>query len=267
MASLTRTQAVLPKRLSASTDVSPTKDIDTTWQRCTSPLSTASTSSPDIGELHDFSRTTSHDLSRTASQVSSKIPEDALGDGPALTATGQALDLDGGAPIFFACAKELAQGEEAKEVAKMQARQLHAVLVAHAICEAAAHVEDGEVCSIDASGTVYGLDHVEAQCPKGFWCKQSQLLRRRRQKIHAEKHQAVLDKQPILSVEPNGQVSLYLGSLGKGCHQKDHASLKPARQTLEPFPNFVVIVDSAGVVQGCRRIDSPPPVLPACDRI
>jgi len=263
MAGLTRTRAVLPTRLSTSSEESPSKDLDTNWQRCTSPLSTASTSAPDISGLHDLTRTTSQDLSRTSS-VSSKIAEDALEDGPALTATGQALDLDGGAPIFFACAKEMSPSEEAKEVAKAQARLLHAVLVAHTNCEAAARVEDGAVCSIDASGTVYGLDSVVLRSPKGSWCKRSQLLKRRTRKTRQQ--QAGIEKHSILSVEPDGKVSLYLGPLDAGCCGKEHAALKSVRQTTEVFPNFVVILDSAGIVQGCRRINTPPPVLPACDR-
>lgn len=186
-------------------------------------------------------------------------------DGPSLTATGQVLDLDGGAPIFFACAKELAPSEEAKEIAKMHARQLRAVLVAHANCEAAARVEEGDVCSVDASGTVYGLEHVDPQRPKGSWWKKIELSKRRHRQIHAQQHQAVVEKQPILSVEPNGKVSLYLGTLGSSCFGKDNVSLKSARQTTEKFPNLAVILDAAGVVQGCRRIDTLPPVLPACD--
>eukprot|EP00930_Biecheleria_cincta_P085101 TRINITY_DN74521_c0_g1_i1.p1 TRINITY_DN74521_c0_g1~~TRINITY_DN74521_c0_g1_i1.p1 ORF type:complete len:430 (+),score=86.44 TRINITY_DN74521_c0_g1_i1:78-1292(+) len=73
-------------------------------------------------------------------------------DGPALTRNGVVVDLEDGHPIFFSHEKELSQGHATKVKARNEAlrmRQQEAKL-------RALQLDRGEVCSLDAAGTLRG---------------------------------------------------------------------------------------------------------------
>lgn len=93
--------------------------------------------------------------------------EEACWDGPSLTADGRAVDLDEGAMLFFSHAKELSYGYEMACCAKEEARLIRAARLAHTACEAEERLETGEVCSIDAFGTVRGT--IALGAPRAFF--------------------------------------------------------------------------------------------------
>jgi len=79
-------------------------------------------------------------------------------DGPALTADGVVVDLDGDAPSYFSHAKEFSPSSKMKQHLKEDFRMNQALHVAHGACEAEARLASGAgPVSLDATGVAHGM--------------------------------------------------------------------------------------------------------------
>jgi len=252
--------------MDASLEASAAKLGEPRLGRCFSPLSQASTEMDNC-----FSRTVSQDTHYGSEAM---LPESAaalwgsLEDGPALTSDGRALDLDGGVAIFFSCAEELSQSHEAKVQAKEQKRSLRAMHVAHTLCEAALRVDSGEACSVTPDGTVYGATALEPPVSgRAGGARPKLALRKRR--MAAARHGPLAGLEGgVLCPDSEGKVSIYVYLDREAAHRErrhQRMALKAKREAKEPEEDVkVLVVDTTGIIRGCRGLCEAPPVIPAC---
>jgi len=253
--------------IETSPDLQPVK---AGFERCISPLSQASTGAGST----TFSRTVSQETAPHSSAADLMLPENldslrgCLEDGPALTPHGRALDLDGGVAIFFSCSEELSQSHEAKLRAEANARMLRAMRVAHALCEAEAHVDQGEVCSIRPDGTAHGADALEPPPPRRAGGVRSKLYVRKRRAADTRHQPFGADHPGALCPDGEGKVSVYL-YLNREADRHDRRqrrlAAKAQRDAQDPEAEVkVLIVDAGGRIRGCRDLCRAPPIIPVC---
>jgi len=80
-------------------------------------------------------------------------------DGPALTAQGVALDLEGGQPLYFSHASDFAAGH----IAKLQLKALRSRRASEEAAQKARMVENWQVCNIDINGLIRGANNLWRQ--------------------------------------------------------------------------------------------------------
>jgi len=253
--------------IETSPDMQPIKP---SLERCFSPLSQASTGAGSAA----FSRTLSQETAPDSSMADLMLPENldslrgCLEDGPALTADGRALDLDGGVAIFFSCSEELSQSHETKLQAKADARMLRAMRAAHALCEAEARVDEGEVCSIGPDGTVRGEGALGLPPPSRAGGARLKLYTRKRRAADARHEPFGADHPGALCPDSEGKISVYLYLHREADrHQRRQRRLaaKAQRDAQDPEAEVkVLIVGANGVIRGCRNLSKAPPVIAAC---
>jgi len=177
---------------------------------------------------------------------------DASWEGPALTADGQVVDLDGGVPIFFSCAKELSSGHAHKVDMMSDARGVRAMHVAHAACDGDAAVTNEKKCSIDEWGIVHGAaalapsESMEKSALKRFHRKQNA------RQMCSKRAATKADEASILTVNGAGRICLYLDLAGKGGPSKQrlrqkHAEAFSSRSGMD-WGEEVLSVDCCGSV-------------------
>jgi len=195
-------------------------------------------------------RTLTIDLEVTEVAEAAEVAEDteASWEGPALTADGQVVDLDGGVPIFFSCAKELSSGHAHKVDMMSDARVVRAMHLAHAACDGEAAVTNEKKCSIDEWGIVHGA---EALAPSESMEKSA--LKRLHRKQNARQMSSKMattsaDETSILTVNGAGRICLYLDLASKG-PSKQRLRQKHAESRFRmDWGEEVLSVDSCGSV-------------------
>jgi len=155
-------------------------------------------------------------LERTVSETSTIVREegghsscDECLDGPSLTVDGKAVDLEAGAPMFFAHDKLCADSYERKRLAKEYARALRADRQK----DAAAQVVADEVCSLDAAGVVRG-EKMMAPPLSGDRDGRAARLKLYHRKLHARRGSAERCWPP-LCMDGHGKTLMYLDLKGK----------------------------------------------------
>lgn len=182
-------------------------------------------------------------------------------DGPALTDDGCAMDLDGGTSIFFSHAKEHSFGNSVKQEAMEAAQQLRAVKFAHAACEAEARLLNDEIASVDIEGVVRGaIALTMLSWSDGMLERARRKLRHQRKVFSSAANCGCDGEKSIVCATEGGKVFLYL-------HLSDRNAGRAQRIrraiVQEDVQGLVAIVDSQGVLQGCRKRNAVPPVVPA----
>jgi len=157
-------------------------------------VSGGSTVAPQDGDALERSWSVSSAASGSGAELAR-----AVRDGPALTADGRALELEGGAAIHFSHGRHLAAGDEAKTQLKDRARRRQALRCASTAQEAAARIEAGEACPIDHDGVLHGF-LLEAAQPQ-FDAGASARLRRIHAKVRSRRCAPRSDS--VLCIGPN----------------------------------------------------------------
>lgn len=185
---------------------------------------TTSGTSTQAPETDDFK------LERTISETSATVREDGghssgddFRDGPCLTPDGRAVDLDAGAPLFFACDKLLSPGHARKCTAKENARQVRQRREASLRGSVAAE----EVCSLDATGAVRGEDAMAPPLSGDCDGRNARLKLFHRKLLARRVHGEA--RWPSLCVDEQGKAMVYL-DLASDRARRDHVLRKRAAQ-------------------------------------
>jgi len=186
----------------------------------------------------------------TVLQPARSVP--ATWDGPALTADGRALDLEGGAPIFFSCAKELSSGYEDGRRLRVLARLAAMVMAVSSkvrLAEmeriAAARVEEELVCSIDDDGLVHG--------PLSTTLSSSARVSRHRSAAGRIRKAGADDT--VFCADESGKVTLYL-HLPIGAQEKAARAIRRSLRKRRAFAvgeqdieSPILVLDAHGTIQ------------------
>lgn len=178
----------------------------------------------------------------------------AMKDGPSLAADGRALDLDGGASIFFSHDRELALGCAAGRVARGIARAARAQRAAEQAHAAEQRVLAEEVCSLDIEGTLRGcLD--KAQMPRR--AERLKAIHRRRL---AGKRDGCGDETVLCIDGHSGRafITLHLCRTMRGEYRRAVARRRCRDGLVTNHSQSVFAVDSTGVVRDIGADDVTP---------
>jgi hypothetical protein len=176
--------------------------------------------------------------------------EQSISDGPALTPDGRAIDLDGGAPIHFACSKDSITARSAKMIMKQVARSATALRL---ISEAKDRVERGDAITVDVSGVL-------GRCLSSSSVSLFSSVDKRKLRHHQRRrHNRTRTDDQVLMVCPDGRVRIHLRNwmYPEGCDMMDliksqhkrQQLQKSQRETMTKIEEHVLVVDSAGCVR------------------
>lgn len=154
-------------------------------------------------------------------------------DGPALTPTGIAVDLDGSRAVFFSQAKSDSHSK------KEQAEAFRAMRTAHAACEAEMRILAGEVCCIDGAGVMHG------GAPTGKICRVATRSKLFRQKQMARRSQSPFEDM-VCTIDPDGRAVLLLQTTRDNAHRR--AVSMAAAHVCIRISEDVAAVDGNGIV-------------------
>merc|ERR1719265_573240 len=174
-------------------------------------------------------------------------------DGPALTADGCAVDLGGGAPLFFSTCKELSSGFEAKELAKEAYRLKRAKQLASLVCQAESRLEAGDVFCIDMEGTVRGVGTFDGPASTS-----ASLLKRFHWKRRARQLGGA-GSQFTLCIDDNNRAMIYVPVPRM---RKDAAACTNRMRNVQANP-LVLAIGCDGVVMDIPESQSSPGTMPA----
>jgi len=185
---------------------------------------TTSGTSTHVPEDYDtkLERTVS-EMSTVAARDDGHSSGDDMQDGPSLTPDGRAVDLDAGAPLFFAHDKLCSPSHERKCSAKESARQRR-----HRREEGLrGRVAAEEVCSLDAWGVVRGEESMAP--PQSAACDgRAARLKLFHRKL-AERRGRQQARWPALCVDGRGRAIVYL-DVGVDAARREHLLRKRAAQ-------------------------------------
>lgn len=153
--------------------------------------------------------------SDTASQQSANAEPDAepMCDGPALMEDGRVVDLEHGLPIFFGCDQRSAAGHVRKMVMMNAIKDVTKFQMAFDASRAAAEVDQGERCSIDAAGVLRGEECLStASVTKDAAAAAAARLKlfgQKRSRRQSGKSSAG-KKDAVVGINPDGKAFLFL---------------------------------------------------------
>jgi hypothetical protein len=182
---------------------------------------------------------------KSTSHENAPACEQSVSDGPALTADGRAIDLDGGAPIYFACSEDSVTSRSAKLIAKQVARSAKALKVQN---EASDRIERGDVITVDEFG-VLGQS-LSSSCVSSSVEKLK--FRQRRHRLRQQRNRTNTGQAgQVLMVCPDGRVRIHLGLRDMtGFIRSQHRRQQLGRQLKGmTTASDVLVVDSAGCVR------------------
>lgn len=197
-------------------------------------------------------------MERSISETSATVRDDGghssgddFRDGPSLTPDGRAVDLDAGAPLFFAYDKLSSPGHERKCSAKENARQRRQRREASLRGSVAAE----EVCSLDASGAVHGEDAMSPPL-SGDGDGRAARLKLFHRKLRARRGQGEAC-WPSVCVDEQGRAMVYL-DLASDRKRRDHVLRKRAAQRSDARCHTgspVAAIDESGRLRRPRYSD------------
>lgn len=175
---------------------------------------------------------------------------EACEDGPAFTADGRVIDLDGGRAVFFSCERETSSSQSCKAVMIKAARASSGARLAQVAAEANAALEAEETCSIDLAGVVRGGAALDAAPPLFTTADRQKLFRRKwmaRQGAQRGKT-ASSSKQAALCVDTNGKVFVFM-HFADPAKRRSEKRAQAQQVWAKDHSVGVVIVDMNGIVR------------------